>query len=351
MEYRSIENATLHLKHTILDAIHSLEKSSLKIVLVMSEDGSLLGSVTDGDIRRALLKGLDLSNPVTSIMNEEPITGRSHQSSSDIQQIISEHEVERLPILDQDSRVIGVASPGSISQRNLGRCRVIIMAGGFGKRLQHLTRSCPKPMLEVGGKPMLESLIIGLKDQGLRNFTITTHFLGNIIKDYFQDGSDLGVQIEYFDETEPLGTGGAIFELEHNKSDPVFVVNADVRTPLKFGSFLSWHNLNGADASVAVVNQQVQIPYGVVQQSDNNYLGIEEKPVISHLVNTGIYILNPKSLPKVETQVKIDMPEILDLMCKDNRKVCVFPIWEEWVDMGVPQTLQSAQRQEDQKIK
>lgn len=339
-----IKNIVLNKKDTILKALELLDLYALRIVLVVDENNHLLGSVTDGDIRRGLLKGQDLHAPVESIMHTAPYSiDEGSLTDRQIFEIMREKRYLALPII-KNGQLVNIITLDDLIRTKRKENPVFIMAGGFGTRLRPLTDKCPKPMLPIGGKPLLETIILSLKEQGFYKFYISTHYLPEIIQNHFGNGEKFDIQIQYVHEDEPLGTGGALSLLPRQEVDlPFVVINGDVLTNMNFTKLLDFHKSHQAIATMCVREFQYQIPYGVVNSEQNNIQSMTEKPSYYFDINTGIYVISPELLEQVEAQF-IGMPTILEQQINKSQKVVSYPLHEYWLDIGQIEDYNRAQR-------
>ncbi len=316
-------------------SIEIIHKSGKRIGLVVDKQNKLLGTVTDGDIRRALLNKLNMSEQVTKIMNSNPAFSSIKESSNKKIQLMQDRDILHIPLLDKNGSVIGLDSLHDLIKKPVYENAVVIMAGGFGKRLMPLTEETPKPLLKVGTKPILETIINNLKGHGFRNFYISLHYKADMIRDYFGDGTDLNISIDYLEEKEPMGTAGCLSLLPDDISDlPLILMNGDLITELNFASLLDNHNQSKSEATVCVAEYDFQVPYGVLKVKDNEIISIKEKPIQKFFVNAGIYVLNKSLLSKIEKDKFIDMPDILIKKLSKNESINTFPIFEKWIDIG-----------------
>lgn len=318
---------------TISEAIGRLDQVQPKLLLVTSAQGVLLGTVTDGDIRRALLKHLSLDAPLEQVMNPAPKTLQRGGSEAAAERLMQQYGLTGIPRLDEAGRVLDILGPaGAIPSRENA---VFLMAGGFGKRLRPLTDNCPKPMLKVGDKPILETILEQFIRSGFKYFYISTCYLNEQIENYFGDGSRFGVSISYVREDSPLGTAGAIGLLpESAKQLPLLMMNGDLLTQVDFNMLLDFHIKEDADLSVAVREYQMQVPYGVVQHRHSSITEIVEKPVENYFINAGIYCISPQAAQSLTGMQAVDMPDLISTRLKAGRKVSMFPIHEYWLDIG-----------------
>lgn len=342
--HNQIKNIVLSKEDTILKALELLDLYALRIVLVVDENNHLLGSITDGDIRRGLLKGQDLHASVESIMHTSPYSIEEDKlTNRQIFEIMREKRYLALPVI-KDGQLVNIITLDDLIRTKRKENPVFIMAGGFGTRLRPLTDKCPKPMLPIGGKPLLETIISSLKEQGFYKFYISTHYLPEIIQNYFGNGEKFDIQIQYVHESEPLGTGGALSLLPRQEVDlPFIVINGDVLTNMNFSKLIDFHISQNAVATMCVREFQYQIPYGVVNSEQNNIQSMTEKPSYYFNINTGIYVISPELLEQVKSQF-IGMPTILEQQITKSKKVVSYPLHEYWLDIGHMEDYNRAQR-------
>lgn len=328
-------NALVSRGVSLEQAIEVLDKAALRIALVVDETGTLLGTLTDGDVRRALLKHLPLDTTVDEVMNANPKTAEQGWTESRILALMEQHELLQLPLVDSAKRVVGLANLHDLLNKHRHDNPVFLMAGGFGTRLRPLTNNCPKPMLKVGDKPILEQILQNFVDAGFHRFYISTHYMPEVIRDYFGNGEKWGVSIQYVHEEEPLGTGGALGLLPHEEIDlPLFMMNGDLLTSMNIQSFLEFHENHQSIATMCVREYEHQVPYGVITSEGTQIKSMVEKPVHKFFVNAGIYLLNPELVESVERGTRIDMPTLLEQHIDAGKPVNMFPIHEYWLDIG-----------------
>ena len=325
-------------------AIERLNKVGIKIALVLDENFRLLGTISDGDFRRGMLSGLTLEDTVEKIMNKNPRTVNEGTSRLEILKLMNDTKILQIPIVDRNNFVIGLHLWDDISVQAKYSNIMVIMAGGKGSRLHPQTENRPKPMLLVAGIPILEHIIKRARSQGFNHFIIAINYLGQIIEDYFKDGHKFGVKIEYLHEDVPLGTAGALSLLSHKPERAFIVTNGDVITDINYSDFLEYHTVQNAAATVAVHTHEFQIPYGVVQINGLEVESYEEKPIVSSLINAGVYALDPDILDFITEPKFRDMPEILDISRELKKKVIVYPLHESWIDIGRPIDLEIANK-------
>lgn len=320
--------------YTIYKTIEAIDQGALQIALVVNDDYQLLGTVTDGDIRRAILRGISFDGPVTEIMNAIPTVMRAEEGYTNALAVMRKKNLHHLPLIDGNHRLVGMEFIDDTLVKLQKDNYVVLMAGGMGTRLQPLTQLCPKPMLSVGGKPILECILDSFIEQGFIKFFFTLNYKGEMIEDYFGDGSRWGVNIEYIKEKERLGTAGALTLLHKTSDKPILVMNGDILTKIDFKHLLDFHAEQNSAATICVREYNMQVPYGVVNVSNNFLECIKEKPQQRFLVNAGVYVLNPATLKYIPTDSYFDMPDLLNRLLDDQKRIGVFPIREYWIDIG-----------------
>lgn len=338
-----MKNKKYNWKSTILksdssikEAVQNLVDSSLQIVLVVSKNHKLIGTVTDGDIRRGILAGVSLSDKVETIMKRDPIKITNKLDEKTIEFIMRANSLLQLPIVDKNNRIKGLHIWNEYFNKDLKENTVVIMAGGFGKRMLPETKSVPKPLIKVNNKPILEHIIINIRSFGFKNIVITTHYLSDKIKKYFKDGKKLGVNIIYTKEKKPLGTCGALSLIKFKKKEPIIITNGDVISEINFSEILKYHKFHNADATIAVRNINQQNQFGVIESSGIEVDNIIEKPIMKIPVNAGIYVLNKDLIKRIPKNKRMDMTNFLLNLKKNKKKVIIFPIHETWKDIGKP---------------
>ena len=333
---------------SILDAIRVIDAGAQQIAIAVDDNGRLLGVVTDGDIRRAILRGVDLSGKVSQILNEKPTVCKRTASREELARTLLSHErITRLPVVDEGGFVVGLYRTEDLVANPFSHeLPVVLMAGGLGTRLRPFTDNIPKPMIDVGGRPILEHIIRRFVSQGFNRFYISVNYLSHVIKEHFGDGRAFGAQIVYLEETERLGTAGSLRLLPRDMEGPFFVMNGDLLTAANFAAIASYHLETGVDATMCLREYTVQVPYGVVAQAGGRFVGIEEKPMHRHYVNSGIYVLDTAILDLLPDSGYFDMPSLFDsLMQKDPSAAAVFPLREYWCDIGQVADLERARRE------
>jgi dTDP-glucose pyrophosphorylase/CBS domain-containing protein len=318
-----------------------MDRCALGITLVVDEYGRLEATVTDGDVRRAILLGIELDQPVSDLLaartdngrDGRPVTAPSGTPPEELCQMMAEYRIRQIPLLDAEERVVDIALDSDYLTASALPLDGFIMAGGFGKRLMPLTENCPKPMLPVSGRPILEHLVRKLSAAGIQHVSISTHYLAESIVEHFHDGKDFGVHIEYVAEDRPMGTAGALARASVGDL-PLLVINGDILTSIDFRAMLEFHREHSADMTVAVQQYEVQIPYGVISTEGIDAVRIVEKPSIRHFVSAGIYLIQPGVCQMVPPNRECDMPDLITGLIDAHKRVICFPIREYWLDVG-----------------
>lgn len=334
--------AILQFNSSIEQAINVLNETVMKIVLITDSTGVLLGTVSDGDIRRGLLKGLNLSSPIESVVHRNPLVVPSTMNRDLVLQLMAANKIQQIPIVDKNLRVIGLHLWNEINSRLVRSNTMVIMAGGKGTRLHPQTENCPKPLLPVAGKPILEHIIDRAKTEGFLNFVIAIYHLGHMIEEYFANGERFGVNIEYLREESPLGTVGALSLLSPIPDSAFVVTNGDVLTDIHYGELVDFHQQHHAKATMAVRAHEWQNPFGVVQTNGIKIIGYAEKPTTRSHINAGVYVIEPSVLKLLTKSAPCDMPYLFELLREKAEVVVAYPIHEPWLDVGRPADLTAA---------
>jgi dTDP-glucose pyrophosphorylase/predicted transcriptional regulator len=318
---------------SIRETIRRIDGSSLQIALVVDTERKLLGTVTDGDVRRGILKGVSLDDSATKIMNAKPTVARQGDDRDSMLAAMRARLLHQIPVVDADNRVVGLEVLDSL----LGAKRdniVVLMAGGRGTRLRPLTDDTPKPLLHVGSKPILETIVESLIEQGFGRFYLAVNYLAEKFEQHFGDGSRWGVDIRYLRESTPLGTAGALSLLPEPPAKPLLVMNADLVTRIGFGHLVDFHVKQKAVATMGVREYDFQVPFGVVHMQNERIVEVQEKPTHRFFVNAGVYVFDPSALDVVPREQRFDMPDLFNALVKQGRHTAVFPIREYWLDVG-----------------
>ena len=334
--------AILPATATIQQAISNLDQVAIKIILVVNEAGELEGTISDGDIRRGLLKGLDLNSPITNVIYRNPLVVPPEMTREMVKQLMVANKIQQIPAVDEHHHVLGLHLWDEITTPPTRSNLMVIMAGGMGTRLRPHTENCPKPLLQVAGKPMLEHIIDRAKLEGFSHFVLAIHYLGHMIEDHFGNGERLGVRIDYLREQSPLGTAGALGLLNPRPEAAFVVTNGDVITDIRYGEMLDFHIRHDAVATMAVRVHEWQHPFGVVQTKGVEIIGFEEKPVARSHINAGVYALEPDALSVLSAETHCDMPTLFERLQAQAKRTVAYPMHEPWLDVGRPVDLAAA---------
>ena len=325
--------------------ISAIDKGGLKIALIINSSGNLVGTISDGDIRRGLLRGLSLDSSLSKIMNKNCITANPKTNKNKISIMMKEKGILQIPIISDANQFLGLEISEDLLP-NKGKFILpnyaLLMAGGRGRRLGPITDNCPKPLLPINEKPILEIIMERCIQSGIRNFYISVHYLAEKIIDYFGDGSKWDVKIEYLQEDNPLGTAGALKLLPSNFKQSIVLINGDVLTKIDFQNVLKYHSANSADITICAREQILSSPYGVIEVDGINFKSMVEKPSFKQLVNAGIYVLNPSTIDLVREKDYLDMPDLISISAQQKNKIIVYPLHEYWLDIGKPEALNQA---------
>jgi dTDP-glucose pyrophosphorylase len=338
---RSVKNISVPTKATIRQVLEKIDSGNMQIAFVVDND-LLLGTVTDGDIRRGFLSGMGLDDSIENLYNSNPVKGYISQPKENLVQLALARGIKQLPMIDDGGKLVGVEIVDDYLRVTKKPNAVVLMAGGLGTRLRPLTTNTPKPMLTVGSKPILETIIENFSRYGFHNFYLSVNYKAEKIREYFGDGQGQGVSITYLSETKRLGTAGALNMLPEDLDSPIIVMNGDLLTNINFEHLLNYHLLTEADATMCVREYDFQVPYGVVRSEGAVIQSIIEKPTYQYYVNAGIYVLNPSVLKHIPAGENFDMPQLFDTLIEHKQKACSFPIHEYWMDIGQPNDFEKA---------
>ncbi len=334
---------TIFPKASIKDALAIIDSGAMKICIVLDDNKKLIGTISDGDIRRGLLRGVQLTDSIDKIICKTPLTAYIHETKEEILAKATKHKIYQIPILNSDNSVVGMEDIGELISQTTQPNKVILMVGGKGVRLKPLTDFTPKPLLQIGGQPILENIIRNFAKYGFNNITLCVNHMSELIEDYFKDGNQLGVNISYIKESTPKGTAGSLKCLE-NLNEPILVMNGDLLTKINFLHLLNYHQQNDSFATMCIREFDFQVPYGVVKVNENQQIiGISEKPTKKFYVNAGIYVLHPDALSFIKDDEHLNMPQLFQRILNNNRKTYSFPLREYWLDIGQHMDYQKAQ--------
>ena len=327
---------------SIQEALLKIDSSGAQIALVADENGRLLGTLSDGDVRRGLLKGMSLTDPVENCMHRSPHTARSGESPDAILARMRREGISKLPILDDAGHIVGMGCLDDQLPPLVRKNWVVVMAGGLGARLGDLTKATPKPMLVVGQKPLLETIVNGIVEQGFRTVFLSVNYLSEIIESHFGNGEQFGAEIRYVRESKRMGTAGSLSLLPECPVEPIIVVNGDLLAKIDYSQMLDVHLNSGSVATMGVSQYETQIPYGVIYEEDGLIQRIEEKPVHTSLISAGVYVLSPAALAHVPPDSMFDMPALFKALIAGNMKVTAYRIRGYWLDIGHAREYQKA---------
>lgn len=324
----------IHADTPIISAMKIIDESTFQAAIVTDSNHTLLGTVTDGDIRRGILKGISVGSPVSLVMNNQPRSISKTESTADILKLMRTQSLHQIPVVDENNRIVKIEFLDELLKPKKLSNKVVLMAGGTGTRLLPLTKECPKPLLKIGNKPILEIIISQFRDCGFYRFCLTLNYKAEMLKNHFKDGQCFDVEIEYIHEDNPLGTAGALSLLLEKPDESLFVMNGDLLTNVDFKKLLEFHQNSGSVGTMCVREYDFEVPYGVVNVSEEGVLGIDEKPIQKFFVNAGIYILEPTALEYIPKNAHYDMTHLFEELIEQNKKVSAFPIREYWLDIG-----------------
>ncbi len=334
MTFRDVEILFINAESTIKEAMEVIDKGAKGIALIVDKEKRLQGILTDPDIRRAILRGASLDDLVKKIMNEQYTFLTKNYTQTLVKSVFEHKKIKQIPVLDDSMRVVELILYHEIYSKPAKENWAIIMAGGLGTRLRPLTNEVPKPMLHVGAKPILQTIIEQLKSYGFINIILSLNYKGDMIEDYFQDGSNFGVNIKYIKESKRLGTAGAIYIAKQFLDKSFFVINGDILTRLNFEEFIKYHMKNKNCITIGTRKHKVHVPYGVVSLRDEKIVSLKEKPSLDLFVNAGIYCLEPRVIQSIPEDDYFDITELINIYLNNNSNVGSFPITEYWMDIG-----------------
>lgn len=327
---------------SIHHAMECIENNWREVSLVSDSEQRIIGVITDGDIRRGLLRGLTMDSPATEVMTKTFFSVGPDADRTTVLDIMKSRSIRHVPVLDSQGKLIGIHFLEELLGTSVKPNIAVIMAGGKGTRLRPLTENCPKPMIPVAGRPILERVILHLVGYGIRKIYLSINYLGDMIEQYFGDGSAFGCSIQYLREEQPLSTGGSLSLLPEQPEHPVIVMNGDQVTQVDISRLLEFHDREKVDATIAIKPYQVEIPFGVIQKKGDRLIELQEKPTATYLINTGIYVLNPNTLPLIPRDKEFPITSLFDLMMDRNMAIGVHYIEGDWIDVGRHDDLQKA---------
>ena len=334
----------------VREVIAQIERNSDGLALVVDAERHLLATVTDGDIRRAILAGVDLDGSVGSLPDgrpprgyEQPVTAPQGTSTVRLLQLMGEHAIRHVPLLNSEDRIVAIASLSRLGKSRDLPLHAVIMAGGLGTRLRPLTDALPKPMLPVGGRPLLQHTVERLRDTGICNIHITTHYKADKITAHFGDGGSYNAAVQYSHEDQPLGTAGALKQIDVRENEPLLVINGDVLTTVNYRAMLEYHREHQAQLTMGIRRYVIKVPYGVVECEGPDVRELREKPEVGFFVNAGIYLVEPLACQEIPDGQRFDMTDLINLLITQGQRVVSFPIHEYWLDIGRIEDYERAQ--------
>lgn len=347
--YSDLSKLCIDQGSSVQDTMKCMDSSRLGIVLVVDDNRRLVGTITDGDVRRAVLADVDLTQPVSVLLARKegsayarPITAPFGADRSTYLDLLQEHNILHLPLLDDDQRVMGMVTLDEFVPDRVMPLQAVVMAGGEGNRLRPLTEDLPKSMLPIGAQPLMEIIIQQLRDAGIKRVNMTTHHKSEKLTEHFGDGRDFGVELTYVNEDRPLGTVGGLGLMEPLKGT-LLVINGDILTQVDFRAMLAYHRESCADLTMAVRQYDLQVPYGVVECEGPSVRRMTEKPCLKFFVNAGIYLLEPVVHRYIPNGERFDMTDLIQRLLDEGRQVVSFPVREYWLDIGLPDDYLKAQ--------
>jgi dTDP-glucose pyrophosphorylase/predicted transcriptional regulator len=331
---KKIKSSLVNKDMDISEAIQAIDKGGIGIAFVINEKNLLLGTITDGDIRRALIKNKSLSSKVTFIMNRKFKSMTTRDNIDLVKVKMAKLGINQMPVLDNKKRIVDVIVYNEINKK-LFPNTVFILAGGFGKRMLPLTKNTPKPMLKISGKPLLELLILDFIKYGFTNFILSTYYKSSVIKNFFKDGKQMNINISYIKEDSPLGTAGSLGLIDKDTlSMPIIVTNSDLVTNVNYESLLKAHIKANCDMTIGITKYNYRIPYGAIKIKNKKIIKIDEKPIFTHNINAGIYVVNSNIIKKIKKNKNLSMTNLINSLVKSNKKLNPFLIYEKWRDIG-----------------
>lgn len=330
---------------SIIEAMKVIEQQGSQFVVIVDSKDKLLGSLTDGDIRRGLLQNIPLTAAAKDIMNRQPLALPASTSRKQTKTFMSKNKITHVPLIQSDGTIVELVSLEEVQPFAIRENTVVLMLGGLGSRLGELTSNCPKPMLKVGGKPILEIILDNLCEHGFNDFIFCVNYRAEMIESYFGNGEKFKSRIRYILESKRMGTAGALALLPSDIRGPLLVMNGDIITKVNFSQLLDYHLKHPADATMGVRKYDFQIPFGVVKTEYGKIQSIEEKPIHNFLVSAGIYIVNQSCLNYVPFGEFFDMPQLFEKLITNGKSTQAFPIHEYWLDIGREDDFMRAQEE------
>ena len=347
MELKRIKKNVLIENTKIVEALKILNTTPIKIIFILNKKKELVGSITDGDLRRAFLKGFHTNDKVNCAMKKKPKFIYYNQTTNEklIKNFFSKKGIDKLPVINKKKKLINILLSSELNAyKPVQKNAFVIMAGDFGKRLRPLTNNTPKPMIKIRNKPIMQYIIENAASLGFCNFYVSVNYLKNKIEKYFGNGSKFGVNITYIKESKPLGTAGSLSLLKNTSNLPIIVVNGDTVTDINFKSLINYHNKNNSQFTIVTNLERKKRQIGVIETKSNRVVKIIEKPVVTTKINTGIYVMNKKLIKLIKKNAFFNMTDLIKKIIKNNKKIISFPIYENWEDLGTISNLNNARR-------
>ena len=330
-----LEKISINANHSITEALQAIDEGGIHVALVLNDDNQLIGTVSDGDVRRAILNGIPLSEAVSNIMSRKPITAKQSDSEETVKYIALKNTIHQVPIVDDDNHVVSIKLIEDFMLDEVKSNKVLLMVGGLGTRLRPLTDKTPKPMLKVGNKPILETILKQFKVHGFKDIILCVNYKSEVIEEYFGNGTDFGLNIEYIKEEKRMGTAGSLSLIKEKLTEPFFIMNGDLLTNINFNQLLKYHQDLSSDATMCVREYNFQVPFGVVEiHNDHNIKSVTEKPNHKFFVSAGIYMCNPSVLDHIPEDRFYDMPTLFQDVIAKGLNAVSFPVHEYWLDIG-----------------
>jgi len=341
----NIDDICVDKSASILEVLKIINETVKQLVLVVDKNKKLIGTINDGDIRRALLNNVSLNSSIEYIYFKTPTVANVNATKQEIINICTAKKIHQIPIIDNDGNIVALEILDELIKAKTKSNKVVLMVGGLGTRLRPLTKKTPKPMLHVGGKPILQTIVEKFADYGFVNIVMCVNYKSHIIQDYFGDGHKFGVKIEYIFEEKRMGTVGALTLLKTLPSEPFFIMNGDILTNINFEHLYNFHLQNSATATMCVREYDFQVPFGVASITNKKITKIVEKPSYNFFVSAGIYMLNPQTIKLIPKNEFYDMPTLFDELIKQNKNTMSFHLKEYWLDIGQMQEYEQANRE------
>ena len=337
---KNINKLKINENDSVKKALSIINNGTIKMAFVVNKKDKLVGTLSDGDIRRGLLRGININSSIFSIINKKPLVGKDTETKEKLFRIAKIKKINQIPIINNKGKVIDILPFNYFNEEKLRVNKIVIMAGGRGRRLMPLTKDTPKPMLKVKNKPILQNIIENFKNCGFKDFIICVNYKKKKIQNFFKNGNSLGVNIEYIEEKKKMGTIGALSLIKEKFTEPLFVINGDLITNLKFEKMMDFHKKNNSIITMGIKEHEINCAYGEVKLKNEYIHSINEKPSHKFFINTGIYILNPSCIRLIPKKF-FDMPNLIDRLISKKKKIISFPLNENWNDIGTPKDYKS----------